>query len=93
MEEPSLLKEIGKFAWFMAKVMGCGAAVIGAVFVVFRGYPIAGALVLYGLLLAGVIVFVGWKNYQRKRKDLVRQKEWEERFRAAGQRAPGTGLA
>ena len=60
MEEPSLVREIGKVAWLVARVIGGGAALFAAVFVVFREHPVAGVSVFYGLILAGIIIFAGW---------------------------------
>jgi len=85
MEEPSLAREIGKVAWLVAKVMGGGAALFGAVFFVFRDHPLIGISVLYGLIIAGMIVYVGWWTYNSKKKqrefwmsDEQRDPEWKE---------------
>ena len=81
MEKPSLFKEIGKVAWYTAKVLGCFALVIGLLFWLFRDRPIVGTAVLCGLFVVCGIVLLGWQTYKWKKRDWERQLEQEERDR------------
>jgi protein-S-isoprenylcysteine O-methyltransferase Ste14 len=71
-EPPSLAREIGKVAWFVAKILVVAAAVIGLFAWIFQHNVTAGILTLYVLIFAGMIAFLGWQNYKWKKRD------WED---------------
>jgi hypothetical protein len=72
-EKPSLIKEIAKVAWLMAKVLGCYALFIIVPFSLFRRNPIVGYVIFCSLLFVGAIVFLGWESYTLKKRDWERQ--------------------
>ena len=82
MEEPSLLREIGKVAWFMTKLIVALVSVVGFFALLFRRHPLLGYGVFWGLVFVGQIIFYGWMNYKKnKKKDLEWRKRDEERDR------------
>ena len=63
-EQPSLLGEIGKFAWLLAKVLAAVSAVLALLAWLILRHPVVGIVAFYGLLLAALILFAGWQNYK-----------------------------
>ena len=76
-ERPSLLREIGKVAWFFARVSGAICAVVALYYWLIVYHQLLGIIVFYCLALMALIVFLGWQNYKRKLQDLERRREWE----------------
>jgi hypothetical protein len=92
LEEPSLLREIGKIAWMFGKVVGVVLAVSAALIPLFRWNAIAGMCVFWGLVFAGQIILMGYWNYKSRKKDLEWKRKWREdevKWNAASKRLYG----
>lgn len=59
MQEPSLVREIGKVAWLVTKVTLGAAVLLAAVFQLFRHHLRIGIGVIYVLVLADVAALLG----------------------------------
>lgn len=77
MDEPDLIREIGKVAWIFFRVALAVFALGSLLFFLFRRNPVLGTVVLLG----AVIVFIGWTNYKDKKRDLEWRRRDEERDR------------
>lgn len=78
MEEPSLIREIGKVAWIFAKVTLAVAAAGSLLFVLFRHNVSLGIYVFCALIVGAEIVFCGWTSYKDKKRDLEWRRQNEE---------------
>jgi hypothetical protein len=72
MEQPSLLREVGKIAWLFAKVVGIVLVVMAILIPISRRSQTAGITVFWVLAFAGQIFICGYLNYQSKKRDLKR---------------------
>jgi hypothetical protein len=84
--EPSFWREVRTLTWLLAKLL---AKVIGVMLVIagvltpaFRWSPVAGIVLLYGMVLAGMIGMFAWWSYKAKKATFEQQKknraQWEE---------------
>jgi hypothetical protein len=78
-EEPSLIREIGKVAWFFAKLIAATCIVVAPIVWLIVYHPVLGMIALYALIFAALIVFLGWQSYQSKKRAL----EWKSEVDAA----------
>jgi hypothetical protein len=85
MEEPSLIREIGKVAWFMLRIVTGLSAVAVLLAVAFQHNLWLGTVLFCTLILSGQCILTGWMNYKSKKKDLEwrlrdeqRDREWNE---------------
>jgi hypothetical protein len=77
-EQPSLVREIGKVAWFFAKALAVIAVVVALFVWLFARHPVAGMIAFYCFIFVAMIVFYGWQNYKWKLKDLEWKRKWKE---------------
>lgn len=95
-EEPSLLREIGKIAWMFGKVAGVVLGGGALLIPLFLWNVIAGICVFYGLVFAGQIILMGYWNYKARKKDLEWERKWQEddaKWSAASKRLYGDKTA
>jgi type VI protein secretion system component VasK len=81
MEEPSLVREIGKLGWLVTKVLLALGIVVCSFVWLFQHNPFVGYCIFFAVMIVGQIIFFGWHTYQWKKKDWKRWKDQEEHER------------
>ena len=76
-EGPSLLREIGKVAWFFTKVITATCTVAALFAWLIAYHPPLGMIAFYALVIVALIVYLGWQNYKWKLRDLESRRKWE----------------
>ena len=71
--EPSLFREIARVAWRVAKVFVITTLVSVSIVFPLRQHPVAAIVVLCIGAVVFQIIYVGWQDYNRKKRDWIRQ--------------------
>jgi hypothetical protein len=75
--QPSLMREIGKVAWFFVKALAAMSAVVALLVWMSSRHPILGIIAFYCIVFAALIVYLGWQNYKSKLKSLETRRNLE----------------
>ena len=89
MKEPSLLREIGRVAWYITKALVPMVVLTGLLFYLLRNHPVIAMWAWCGLLLVSQIVYYGWQDYKWKKRDWQRQQQEESDRKARNAKNAG----